>query len=92
MPRAFSLRRPSLALLLALLTTGLGSAGLAYGAGGGEGKSLPGAELDLLWVLPFVGILLSIALMPLFLPRIWHQSAHRNMPCGRNAGPWVASL
>ncbi|OCG40210.1 sodium:proton antiporter [Gilliamella sp. Fer1-1] len=29
-------------------------------------------DLSLLWVIPFVGILLSIALIPLFLPQLWH--------------------
>ena len=32
-----------------------------------------GAELNLLWVLPFVGILLSIGLFPLFAPNFWHH-------------------
>ena len=73
MPRVFSPRRSILALFTLLMTAGLGTAGLAYGAGGGEGKYLPGAELNLVWILPFVGILLSIAFMPLFLPRIWHH-------------------
>ena len=31
-----------------------------------------GQALSLLWVIPFVGILLSIALCPLFLARLWH--------------------
>ena len=73
MPRVFSPRRSILALFTVLMTAGLGTAGLAYGAGGAEGKYLPGAELSLVWILPFVGILLSIAFMPLFLPRIWHH-------------------
>ena len=73
MPRVYSPRRSILALFTLLMTAGLGTAGLAYGAGGGEGKYLPGAELNLVWILPFVGILLSIAFMPLFLPRIWHH-------------------
>lgn len=34
---------------------------------------LNGAELGLAWALPFVGILLSIALFPLFALRIWHH-------------------
>jgi len=33
-----------------------------------------GAELSLLWVLPFVGILLSIALMPLLATSFWHHN------------------
>ncbi|WP_294612146.1 sodium:proton antiporter [uncultured Gilliamella sp.] len=31
-----------------------------------------GSELSLLWGIPFIGILLSIALLPLLLPRLWH--------------------
>jgi Na+/H+ antiporter NhaD/arsenite permease-like protein len=34
---------------------------------------VPGAELALTWVLPFVGILLSIALFPLLRPHFWHH-------------------
>lgn len=32
-----------------------------------------GKELSLLWVIPFAGMLLSIALFPLFAPRFWHH-------------------
>ena len=32
-----------------------------------------GARLSAWWALPFVGILLSIALMPLLLPSFWHH-------------------
>ncbi|MBF0130144.1 MAG: sodium:proton antiporter [Alphaproteobacteria bacterium] len=32
-----------------------------------------GAAMGFLWVLPFVGILLSIALMPLWTPHFWHH-------------------
>ena len=34
---------------------------------------LDGAALGLIWVVPFVGILLSIAIMPLVLPHFWHR-------------------
>jgi len=34
---------------------------------------LQGADLSILWVLPFVGILLSIAVMPLIAPAFWHH-------------------
>ncbi|MAV47087.1 MAG: sodium:proton antiporter [Alphaproteobacteria bacterium TMED89] len=63
-----------LGIFALLLATGLGTAGIAFGAEAGHGgHHLPGKELDLIWVLPFAGILLSIAFMPLFLPRIWHH-------------------
>lgn len=35
--------------------------------------SLDGSSLSLWWGLPFVGLLLSLALFPIFLPRIWHH-------------------
>ena len=35
--------------------------------------SLNGAELSVLWAIPFAGILLSIALFPLLAPHIWHH-------------------
>ncbi|HZP86733.1 MAG TPA: sodium:proton antiporter [Burkholderiales bacterium] len=34
---------------------------------------LPGASLSPIWMVPFIGILLSIALVPLTAPRFWHQ-------------------
>ncbi len=34
---------------------------------------LDGATLALTWAIPFIGILLSIALVPLFAPRFWHH-------------------
>lgn len=52
-----------------LATTAAGPA-LAAGAGA---PHLDGANLGLIWVAPFVGILLSIAVFPLILPHFWHQ-------------------
>lgn len=44
---------------------------------GGDGvhdaPHLDGGALSLAWIAPFVGILLSIALMPLIVPNIWHR-------------------
>jgi len=34
---------------------------------------LDGATLSLLWGLPFAGLLLSIAFVPLFAPKLWHD-------------------
>ncbi len=34
---------------------------------------LDGSDLGLIWVVPFVGILLSIAIFPLVLPHFWHR-------------------
>ena len=36
-------------------------------------SELNGTHLSVLWALPFVGILLSIALLPLLLPSFWHR-------------------
>jgi Na+/H+ antiporter NhaD/arsenite permease-like protein len=41
--------------------------------GGGHGGTDFGAELGLISVLPFAGILLSIAVFPLVAPRFWHH-------------------
>jgi len=38
-----------------------------------EAAELDGAQLSAWWGLPFAGVLLSIALMPLLLPWIWHR-------------------
>ena len=35
--------------------------------------SLNGAELSITWAIPFAGILLSIALIPLIAPDLWHH-------------------
>ncbi len=35
---------------------------------------LDGRDLSLLWIIPFLGILLSIAVMPLVVPRFWHHN------------------
>ncbi|MEJ2792381.1 sodium:proton antiporter [Iodobacter sp. LRB] len=43
-----------------------------------------GATLSLAWALPFVGILLSIALFPLFAPHFWHSHF------GKVAAFWAA--
>jgi len=46
---------------------------------GAEGAShlaashLAGSQLSILWIVPFVGLLLSIAILPLGAPRLWHH-------------------
>ncbi len=45
-------------------------------ATGSDSHAVPhvnGADLSILWVLPFAGILLSIAVMPLVVPSFWHH-------------------
>lgn len=44
---------------------------IAFAAGAGE-PHLDGAGMGLGWVVPFVGILLSIAVFPLVAPHFWH--------------------
>ncbi len=44
------------------------------GHGGGHGGSELGKMLPIWSALPFAGILLSIALFPLFAPRFWHHN------------------
>lgn len=50
------------------------------------GLAVEGTKLSLIWVLPFVGILLSIALCPLLLPSFWHHHY------GKAALFWAASF
>lgn len=57
---------------LVLTFPGLAAAAEAVGEHGGA-PHLEGATLGLIWVLPFAGILLSIALFPLLAPNIWHH-------------------
>ena len=53
--------------------------GLAEAAGG-----VPGSQLSPLWAVPFAGVLLSIALMPLFAAHLWHHHY------GKIAAGWAA--
>jgi Na+/H+ antiporter NhaD/arsenite permease-like protein len=42
-------------------------------AGGHAGGHAGGAAPGLLWGIPFVGVLLSIAVLPMLAPRLWHR-------------------
>jgi Na+/H+ antiporter NhaD/arsenite permease-like protein len=42
-------------------------------AAGAETPHLDGAQLGILWAVPFIGILLSIAVLPLATPHFWHR-------------------
>ena len=68
----------SLALLLPLL------ASPAFASAGGQG--LDGASLGVMWAVPFVGILLSIALFPLLAPHVWHHHF------GKIAAAWALAF
>jgi Na+/H+ antiporter NhaD/arsenite permease-like protein len=55
--------------------------------GGAEAAGgVSGAELSLLWAVPFIGVLLSIALMPLFAAHLWHHHY------GKIAAGWAVLL
>ena len=56
-----ALHRRSFVLLAALLPS------LVFAA------EFDGSRLNLMWAIPFAGILLSIALMPLMVPSFWHH-------------------
>lgn len=47
-------------------------------------EALPGGDLGIVWALPFMGILLSIALFPLVAPKFWHHHY------GKVAAGWAA--
>ena len=47
---------------------------------------LRGADLSLMWGARFVGVLLSIALVPLFAARFWHDHY------GKVVFGWIAAL
>jgi len=42
--------------------------------GEGGAPHLDGAEMGLVWIVPFIGILLSIAVFPLIAPTFWHHN------------------
>ena len=63
-----------LAMGLLMLLFGADAAWAAGEAGAElQGPHLDGATMGLIWVVPFVGILLSIALLPLLAPDFWHH-------------------
>ena len=58
-------------LVLTLLVLGVCAPGRASAAGGMP--TLDGSVLSLWWVLPFAGLLLSVAVVPQVSPHFWHQ-------------------
>jgi Na+/H+ antiporter NhaD/arsenite permease-like protein len=62
---AATIRTAAAAVTLFLASTGI--------AGAEEAHGLPGATMSLLWALPFVGLLLSIATGPLLYPHVWEH-------------------
>lgn len=59
-------------LAAALAVALCASSSAAYAAEGGQ-LHLDGSHMGLLWVVPFAGILLSIAIFPLAAPNFWHH-------------------
>lgn len=51
-----------------------------------QAAELDGASLSLLWAIPFAGILLSIALFPIFAPTLWHHHF------GKITGLWTLAF
>ncbi|MDQ0512063.1 sodium:proton antiporter [Ancylobacter amanitiformis] len=61
------------AALSSLPIAALGLALAATPAAAADGMGLDGASLSLLWAIPFVGMLLSIAVIPLVAGHFWHH-------------------
>ena len=59
---------------------------LAMGLGSAQAADLDGSQLSAWWGLPFAGMLLSIAIMPLAIPHIWHQHF------GKIAAAWALAF
>ena len=74
-----------IALLWAIPLTAADSAAVAHAAGGHSHANL-GEALPLWSCLPFAGMLLSIALLPLIAPGLWHHHF------GKISFFWAASL
>ena len=75
--------RGGLALLAPALALGLGLIGAAAPV---QAAEVDGAQLSAWWGLPFAGMLLSIAILPLALPSIWHHHF------GKIAGAWALAF
>jgi Na+/H+ antiporter NhaD/arsenite permease-like protein len=58
--------------LIALAATALAAASPAFAADAAH-SALDWSKFELLWAIPFVGILLSIAILPLAAPHFWHH-------------------
>ncbi len=63
-----SIHRPQIGWLKALAL----GAGLLF-SGMTQAAEFDGSQLSVVWGVPFAGILLSIALMPLLVPHFWHH-------------------
>jgi Na+/H+ antiporter NhaD/arsenite permease-like protein len=55
-------------------------------AAGADAPAIDGRHLGLVWMIPFAGILLSIAIMPLAAPSFWHHHF------GKISAVWAALI
>lgn len=70
-------------MLLPLLRRAAPAAALLCAADAAHAAEVDGASLSAWWGVPFAGMLLSIAILPLATPRIWHHHF------GKIAGGWA---
>jgi Na+/H+ antiporter NhaD/arsenite permease-like protein len=70
----------------AIAMTVLAGAGALLPDAAWAAEGVDGRVLGLVWVIPFVGILLSIALCPLLIPGIWHHHF------GKIGAGWAAAF
>ncbi len=62
---------------ISLITVAIFAINVIFAASGHDVHSVPhvdGTALTILWAIPFIGILLSIAVMPLVAPHYWHNN------------------
>ncbi len=71
--KCFRRYRWSTVLLLVIIPGGLLATGTVVGGSEANQFHLDGASLSIFWALPFIGILLSIAIFPLVAPLFWHH-------------------
>ena len=55
------------------LLAGITTAAVMLGGDAAMAAGLDGKTMGLVWALPFAGILLSIAVLPLWAPGLWHH-------------------
>jgi Na+/H+ antiporter NhaD/arsenite permease-like protein len=86
-----------LALVGSLLTVVFAS--VAPAAAANAAVQLPGGQMSVWWTLPFAGLLLCIAVLPLWVPSVWHRHFGKItagwalaflVPCAVRFGPSLA--
>jgi Na+/H+ antiporter NhaD/arsenite permease-like protein len=51
----------------------MAAAAVLFATGVAQAAELDGARLGFVWAVPFIGVLLSIAVFPLLAPQLWHH-------------------